>query len=164
MRFKYCIISEIMGSFVSAFTTLRSIFLKNCLKLFIIRMEWYFSSIYFFIQNIIGFAILASVTVGIMLLMDTMECFLHTLRLHWVEFQNKFYKGDGFSFKNYNFQSEINEYLRKNSLWNLYKFSFFVYILFLFYFCVTKFKDEINYLKIMNSKENWPNIFFKANV
>jgi len=45
--------------------------------------------------------------------MDTMECFLHTLRLHWVEFQNKFYRGDGFSFKNYNFNEGINEELKK---------------------------------------------------
>lgn len=47
---------------------------------------------------IIGFLFFFLVTIGIIIIMDAMECFLHTLRLHWVEFQNKFFKGDGIAF------------------------------------------------------------------
>jgi len=45
------------------------------------------------------FPIFAGVTIGVLLVMDCMECFLHVLRLHWVEFQNKFFKGTGYIFK-----------------------------------------------------------------
>eukprot|EP00929_Paragymnodinium_shiwhaense_P069471 TRINITY_DN3502_c0_g1_i1.p1 TRINITY_DN3502_c0_g1~~TRINITY_DN3502_c0_g1_i1.p1 ORF type:complete len:836 (+),score=230.49 TRINITY_DN3502_c0_g1_i1:131-2638(+) len=47
------------------------------------------------------FAIWFVITVGILMIMDVMECFLHTLRLHWVEFQSKFYKADGYQFSPY---------------------------------------------------------------
>ena len=41
--------------------------------------------------------------------MDLMECFLHTLRLHWVEFQNKFFYADGYEFIPFGFKYIINE-------------------------------------------------------
>lgn len=43
----------------------------------------------------IGFFVFIFATFGVLMCMDLMECFLHTLRLHWVEFQNKFFKGAG---------------------------------------------------------------------
>ena len=57
----------------------------------------------------ISFTIFASSTIGILMLMDVMECFLHTLRLHWVEFQNKFYKGAGYKFMPYSFTRVLQE-------------------------------------------------------
>lgn len=39
------------------------------------------------------------VTVLIILCMDSLECYLHALRLQWVEFQNKFFKADGVLFQ-----------------------------------------------------------------
>ena len=32
-------------------------------------------------------------TFSFILMLDGIECFLHTVRLHWVEFNSKFYKG-----------------------------------------------------------------------
>jgi len=56
----------------------------------------------------IGYAIFAAVTGAVLLGMDVLECFLHALRLHWVEFQNKFYKADGFKFKPLSFRSILH--------------------------------------------------------
>jgi V-type H+-transporting ATPase subunit a len=56
---------------------------------------------------ILGFFIFANITFAVLMCMDLMECFLHTLRLHWVEFQNKFYKADGYAFVPFSFKTII---------------------------------------------------------
>jgi len=47
----------------------------------------------------VAYAMFAMSTVAVLMVMDPLECVLHALRLHWVEFQNKFYKADGVAFK-----------------------------------------------------------------
>ena len=63
-----------------------------------------------FVRGILLIAIFpafAGVTALVLLFMDLMECFLHCLRLHWVEFQNKFYKADGYQFKPFYFEESL---------------------------------------------------------
>ena len=58
-----------------------------------------------------GFFLLANITLGVLMGMDLLECSLHTLRLHWVEFQSKFYKADGYPFTPYSFKYINEEFL-----------------------------------------------------
>ena len=54
-----------------------------------------------------------TISFGLLVCVDSLECALHTLRLHWVEFQNKFYKGEGYLFKPFSYAVILEEVLEE---------------------------------------------------
>ncbi|XP_008783594.1 V-type proton ATPase subunit a3-like [Phoenix dactylifera] len=78
-----------------AHSELSSVFYEKVLLL-----AWGFNNI---IILIVGIIVFIFATIGVLLVMETLSAFLHALRLHWVEFQNKFYEGDGYKFSPFSF-------------------------------------------------------------
>ena len=85
-----------------AHAELSKVFFEKTLKQNLSDGDYYFGM--GFIAMFIGYFVLANMTLFVLIGMDFMECFLHTLRLHWVEFQNKFYYADGYLFEPYSFK------------------------------------------------------------
>ncbi|KAI7750630.1 hypothetical protein M8C21_031385 [Ambrosia artemisiifolia] len=84
-----------------AHSELSSVFYEKVLLL-----AWGFNN---WVILIIGIIVFVFATVGVLLVMETLSAFLHALRLHWVEFQNKFYEGDGYKFNPFSFTSISDE-------------------------------------------------------
>ncbi|KZV26198.1 V-type proton ATPase subunit a3 [Dorcoceras hygrometricum] len=78
-----------------AHSELSSVFYEKVLLL-----AWGYNNV---IILIVGLIVFIFATVGVLLVMETLSAFLHALRLHWVEFQNKFYEGDGYKFYPFSF-------------------------------------------------------------
>ncbi|CAD7956799.1 unnamed protein product [Amoebophrya sp. A25] len=77
-----------------AHAQLSEVFIEySLLSAFVVESEWLRPVVCFF-----AFAAWFGITCAVLMGMDSLECFLHTLRLHWVEFQSKFYKADGHLF------------------------------------------------------------------
>jgi len=80
-----------------AHAQLAEVFWDKMIQQYGINANWF--------TAVVGFSAWSGATFAVLLCMDVLECFLHALRLHWVEFQNKFFYADGRAFEPFAFES-----------------------------------------------------------
>ncbi|KAF9187157.1 H(+)-transporting V0 sector ATPase subunit a [Haplosporangium sp. Z 767] len=72
-------------------------------------LAWSYTGALGAVMTVIMFALWFSLTLFILVGMEGLSAFLHALRLHWVEFNNKFYAGTGYAFEPFSFAAVLME-------------------------------------------------------
>ncbi|VDP06870.1 unnamed protein product [Heligmosomoides polygyrus] len=83
--------------------------LSDVLWTMVFRHSFRLDGYYGIIATYLLFFIFGSLSVFILVLMEGLSAFLHALRLHWVEFQSKFYGGLGHAFTPFSFEKILEE-------------------------------------------------------
>eukprot|EP00461_Guttulinopsis_vulgaris_P004045 UN04046 len=64
---------------------------------------------------LISFVMWCIATTSVLLLMDVLECILHSVRLHWIELNSKFFMGNGLEFQIFNLFSFSSNAIGSNA-------------------------------------------------